>query len=235
MYLQITTKCNMACEHCCSSCSPKTGKHMTKEIFQKALEFCAERGETPFIGGGEPTVHPQFWEFLGLLLGKANWFELDMLSLITNGKNKKDALALATLARKGILSVELSQDEWHEEIDPQVVDAFTVKGEKRDNDLRGIRTVFFVSRTGRGKNIGHAKNQCVCEEMVIDPDGKIWACGCKKVSFGTIEKPKIPEDYESGHCYGIEAKPKLKKENFANITIKEKEITNESLCADACV
>jgi hypothetical protein len=122
------------------------------------------------------------------------------------------------------------------------VDAFTVKEDRRDNDLRGIRTVFSVSRTGRGKNLNYAKNQCVCEEMVIDPDGKIWACGCKKVSFGTVDKPKVPEDYESG-CYGIEAKPKPKQnfamecrlEKSANITIKEKEITHESLCADACV
>lgn len=52
MYLQITTRCNMHCDHCCYRCE-ETGEDMSLEIFEKALSY---DDETATIGGGEPTV-----------------------------------------------------------------------------------------------------------------------------------------------------------------------------------
>ena len=38
MYLQITTKCNMKCDHCCYSCG-KWGKHGEYETIIDAIAF----------------------------------------------------------------------------------------------------------------------------------------------------------------------------------------------------
>lgn len=199
MYIQITTRCNMECDHCCYSCGPLTGSHMSKSTFIKALNLCEQYGETPFLGGGEPTVHPKFWEFFGLLMSRYARFE-EGLGMITNGKRTEDALALAALAKGGILSVELSQDAFHEEVDERVVEAFTVKRDSpygHNNDLRGIRsgedqTVYPM---GRGVDCATTDDGCVCEEWVIDPEGRIWGCGCKTVQFGTVDKPEIPDEF----------------------------------------
>lgn len=209
MYIQITTRCNMECAHCCNSCGPKTGGHMSKATFLKALDLCEQYGESPFLGGGEPTVHPQFWEFFGAIMARYTRFDVG-IGMVTNGKKTEDALALAALAKGGILSVELSQDSYHEDIADEVVKAFT-KGNKRlgygerDNDMRGIRSGAdqTVYAQGRGVNISGAEEGCCCEEIVIDPEGRIWACGCKKVQYGTVDAPEIPAEHESGTCYGV--------------------------------
>ncbi len=60
MYIQITTRCNMSCEHCCYSCTHE-GEDMSLETFRNCLGF----DEYNTLGGGEPTIHPLFWQFLG--------------------------------------------------------------------------------------------------------------------------------------------------------------------------
>ena len=214
MYIQITTRCNMECNHCCYSCGPKTGSHMGMSTYKKALKLCENYGETPFLGGGEPTVHPKFWEFLGLALATEGGMSEGQVALITNGKRTKDALALATLAKRGVLSVELSVDSFHEEIDEKVVNAFNRPAPKpwggTDNDLRGTR--IGADRTvypqGRGVDCATVDKGCVCPDMVIDPEGRIWACGCKTKQFGTVDKPEIPADYQ-GDCWKEREKAEL--------------------------
>lgn len=176
-YVQVTTRCNMQCLHCCYSCTTR-GKDMSLEVFEAALKLDEE---SMSIGGGEPTVHPLFWQFFGLAIA-----HVEYVWMATNGKETKTALSLARLAKKGVLSVELSQDEWHEKVDPRVVEAFTRPLHQHPSyssghdDLRGIRSVQAVSNAGRAK-----KNQiatdfegCCCEDLFIRPDGSIHQCGC---------------------------------------------------------
>ena len=210
MYIQITTKCNMSCRHCAYSCGPR-GRDMTREIFIKSLAVCENYGEIVAIGGGEPTIHPQFWEFIGLSLGADTegppW-------MATNGKITKTALVLARMARKGIIAVDLSLDPWHDKIDERVITAFT-KGKKdhylsgsNSEDYRGIRDIT-KSRDGvpvaqgRGRKNQYALGSipgCVCEDIFINPLGDIFACGCQTRKFGTVDKPEIPDNYERGEC-----------------------------------
>lgn len=213
MYLMLTSQCNMNCFHCCASCGPK-GSHMSKATLKKALALAAEYGQSVFIGGGEPTVHPLFWEFLGIILSQDRNIDLDSLGMVTNGKKTKDALALASLARRGILQVELSQDRFHESIAPEVIKAFTVTGERKDGDLRGIRTVRRIVAQGRGKGIAGALDDCSCEELMVDPKGKLWACGCQSECFGTVNHPEIPKHFweDSFSCWN---KRNKRAEEFA--------------------
>lgn len=177
MYIQITTRCNMKCAHCCFACS-KTGKNMPIATYRKVIELAAERGDTITLGGGEPTLHPYFWEILGLALGIP---DCESVWLATNGSQTETALALANMARKGVLGVALSQDDYHDPIDPKVIHAFTKSKSHdfactNDNDYREIRNV-----TGNEIQAGRSKwgsEKCACEDLFVKPDGSLHICGC---------------------------------------------------------
>ncbi len=92
MYLQITTKCNMSCAHCCYSCSMR-GKHGTLDAVVGGIAFARERGEESIsIGGGEPTLHPDFFKILGFCLT-----DFDYVWLATNGSQTDTMLRLANI------------------------------------------------------------------------------------------------------------------------------------------
>ena len=175
---------------------------MPMKVYKQALKLVEKFGETISIGGGEPTVHPQFWQYLGLALGT----DSEYLWMATNGKKTDDAIKLARMARKGILGVALSQDVFHEELPWQVEDAFKAGKEYKcgwfhsesDHDLREIRDVSQnVINVGRAKRnqLGMNFKDCVCDDLFCDPDGNIFSCGCKKEKFGTVFKPAIPDEY----------------------------------------
>lgn len=212
MHIMLTTRCNMHCAHCCFSCEAK-GHDMSRETFIKALELAEGFDSYIFFGGGEPTLHPRFWEFLGLALGSG--IELGLLGMVTNGKCTKDALRLAQIARKGIMSVELSRDEYHEEIDPEVVKAFSVDRWNRDsNDLRGIRTVMRIMKMGRAEENGlYTEDEgCPCDDLFIATDGRIFVCGHMLEQLGTVYEPDYDglEDYFTRDVgCSIEFKPEL--------------------------
>lgn len=80
MIIAITEHCTMDCTHCCMNASTD-GKHMSKEIFLKALDFY-QQFNFPFINisGGEPTDHPLFEEFMDEILKRKL-----ILTILSNG------------------------------------------------------------------------------------------------------------------------------------------------------
>lgn len=207
MYIQITTRCNMRCDHCCYSCGPE-GADMSKEVFVKACELAEEYGHIISLGGGEPTIHPLFWEFLGLTLAYNTDEAVPWMAI--NGKETETALKLAKLARKGVISVELSTDEYHERIDGDVTDAFhqDKRGEYlsgHSSDFRGTRDVTLDGMRdplpfGRAADWSEADRECVCNDLFVAPDGVIWACGCQKISYGTVYAPQLPDEWPDEWC-----------------------------------
>jgi MoaA/NifB/PqqE/SkfB family radical SAM enzyme len=63
MYMQITTKCNMACGHCGMNCNKKSGINMSQKVFKAALKYASANDCSIVLGGGEPTVHLCFGNF----------------------------------------------------------------------------------------------------------------------------------------------------------------------------
>ena len=155
---------------------------MSMATFAKTLQFAEDGGHYICLGGGEPTTHPQFYEILARAMAASD--DCWRLYIITNGKLKKKALLLAKLDRVGMIHAELSRDEFHEGIDPEVVEAF---GTYRD-------TSHNVIAVGRAENWGWS-DACICDDLFVDPAGRIWACGCQKEQFGTVDNPQIPDDY----------------------------------------
>ena len=69
----ITNKCNFACRHCCHLCDMKE-EDMTEEELLVMMNFIISVYEDPLngfavfgISGGEPTLHPKFYDILRTL------------------------------------------------------------------------------------------------------------------------------------------------------------------------
>ena len=195
----------MRCKHCGMACTAK-GRDMTLATFKMAIDAANDQGSFVSLGGGEPTVHPKFWEFLGYALSK----DFESVWLATNGKRTDDALALANLAKTGAVAVALSIDKWHEPIDDRVVAAFEYcdsQGNRRppappySNDMREIRTTKNPIKAGR---CTWGEEGCICEDIVIEPNGRIRRCGCHDSPvLGWIRDGIRSEwmDHDGGGCW----------------------------------
>lgn len=218
MYLQLTTRCNMTCAHCCFSANHQ-GDDMSEATFRQALKFAHSLGEYLVLGGGEPTVHPAFLDLLGLaIVHNPMAGEMPVL-VVTNGKRKSIALRLAELARDGTVQAELSLDEFHDPISQEVVMAFQPR-ERQDRyfesgsrDLRGVRSVERIVPVGRGltEETATEREGCCCESLLVDPSGKLYACGCKTIELGTVWEPNLPQDYDGEWAHDSRAQAWLEE------------------------
>lgn len=82
--LEVTDRCNLACPTCYAGSSPTYGRHRTLEEVKKMLDTIVRNEKEPDvvqISGGEPTVHPQFFE----ILDYAKTLPIRHLMVNTNG------------------------------------------------------------------------------------------------------------------------------------------------------
>lgn len=106
---QITSKCNLACPHCYAQAS-KFGRHVPLKDIITVLDQCQKAGVLEVaLGGGEPTIHPDFVKILKI----ANQKSL-VPNLATNGKAMTKTLAkkLARYCGAVALSIEFINDEF---------------------------------------------------------------------------------------------------------------------------
>jgi 7,8-dihydro-6-hydroxymethylpterin dimethyltransferase len=68
--LEITDRCNLECPTCYASSSPSNGRHRSLEEIKTQLDLVVRNEGRPDIiqlSGGEPTVHPQFFEIVDMV------------------------------------------------------------------------------------------------------------------------------------------------------------------------
>ena len=245
MYVQITTACNMSCSHCCYCCfeNNPNAYHMNIPTWANTLKFwdslnhlmadgsCGdEHGfdnmcTTLCIGGGEPTMHPQFWQFLGMALEARVRDDFDaQVWMKTNGKLHDRAKAVLQLgAQNGnVFACDLSADQFHEEIKK---DMYAYAGESKWRDIPRDRVADCGFARDNGESgIGehshsHHKSsaagaglpypaQCVCEDVFVNPDGDIFMCGCDGMYF--------PKDFNGESISDWVDTPKLGNVNNRN-------------------
>lgn len=219
MYFQLTERCNMTCAHCCFAATTR-GPDMSHEVFAAAMALVEARGDYLTLGGGEPTVHKHFFDFLDYALRAHNRGRLELPPMvITNGKLKGKARRLLDMVEaEHALHVELSQDSWHDPIDPEIVARF--QGHERarqasrwsafpsSDGTAGIRTVQQIIPVGRGADlIGKQPGrevQCCCEDLLVDPLGTIGSCGCKHTQLGSVFDTSIADqlwDYDWDYAH----------------------------------
>jgi len=191
MYLQLTTRCNMTCAHCCFSATNK-GIDMDRETFVAALNLVYP-DEYLTLGGGEPTCHKEFFTYLDFALSRHD----GEILVITNGKLAGKATKLLDYAERysDRLQVMLSQDRYHDAIRPEIVRAFRVNA--------SIRTFSRLLPVGRGKELlgvapedTVAASECCCSDPLIDPSGNVYSCGCKTHLLGTVFDSEVLSNYD---------------------------------------
>ncbi len=67
--IEVTDRCNLSCPTCYASSSPMHGRHRSLEEIEEMLDIIVRNEGEPDvvqISGGEPTVHPQFFDILDL-------------------------------------------------------------------------------------------------------------------------------------------------------------------------
>lgn len=82
--IEVTDRCNLTCPTCYASSSPTHGRHRTLEEIEYMLDVVvASEGKPDVvqISGGEPTIHPQFFEVLDIAKTKP----IKHLMVNTNG------------------------------------------------------------------------------------------------------------------------------------------------------
>lgn len=65
--VEVTDRCNLTCPTCYAGSSPNYGRHRTLEEIKKMLDVVVANEKEPDvvqISGGEPTIHPKFFEIL---------------------------------------------------------------------------------------------------------------------------------------------------------------------------
>src|SRR6202008_449047 len=97
--VEITDRCNLTCPTCYAMSSPHYGRHRTLEEIEQMLDIIvANEGQPDVVqlSGGEPTIHPQFFEILDIAKTKP----IRHLMINTNGvriaKDKEFTARLAT-------------------------------------------------------------------------------------------------------------------------------------------
>lgn len=97
--IEVTDRCNLTCPTCYAMSSPHYGRHRTLEEIEHMLDIIvANEGQPDVIqlSGGEPTIHPQFFEILDIAKRKP----IRHLMINTNGiriaKDKEFTARLAT-------------------------------------------------------------------------------------------------------------------------------------------
>lgn len=173
MYIQTTLHCNMRCAHCCYECGPERNEFMTMDTFQAAVRI--EPQALLNFGGGEPTCHPLFWDFMAEALRVRGSGRVWMA---TNGKRTEDALLIAGMVRDKVIRGCLSQDQWHDPIGQDVVDAF-----RQASRLTARPTILNVGHRidpiRQGRCDWGTRLDCnSCGLPFVQWDGNVRQCAC---------------------------------------------------------
>ncbi|WP_210499649.1 radical SAM protein [Vibrio crassostreae] len=177
MYIQILTECNMSCSHCIMSCARgKKGEYMSRETYARSIELSQHYGDMIVIGGGEPTMHKEFFDFLDF----AMWKDIENTLVVTNGGFTNKAFKLLDYLDRydsEKLTINLSQDIYHDKIDERVVEAY-----ERRNLIRTCepeQVIYMGSAVENQIYNPHKAVGCNCETLFVKPNGDLKICGCE--------------------------------------------------------
>ncbi|MET3211259.1 UNVERIFIED_CONTAM: radical SAM protein with 4Fe4S-binding SPASM domain [Paenibacillus sp. PvR008] len=113
-YLEITSQCNLRCLHCYNESGTLQNK-IEKTTFMEIIDDLPNDVATSItISGGEPTTHPEFWDFLDELEKK----NFGNVLIITNGTfiTEKNAEKFSNYNIGLQLSINGSNSEVHDRL-----------------------------------------------------------------------------------------------------------------------
>lgn len=116
MLLKITEKCSMGCTHCMNDAKPD-GEHMSIDTLEAALDFLIRNHayQSIVVSGGEPTEHPLFPFFMGVIIMTLSKHNLkSFITITTNGfwclDNVAAAKEIAAATKDIVVQWQVSTD-----------------------------------------------------------------------------------------------------------------------------
>ena len=127
-YIELTSLCNLRCKHCYND-SGKLKNEISEKAFKNILN-CYDSDVSPYlsISGGEPLLHPKFWNYLDMAIDSG----ITDILLITNATLITDDIAKKIKERN--ISVQVSINS----ITPEIHDAICGTGSLKKT-LQGLQ------------------------------------------------------------------------------------------------
>lgn len=151
IYVDLTHRCNYNCNYCYNPV--RTFPDMSLDYFREVCRRLPDRVAFRFMGG-EPTLHPQFLEFI-----TTAYEHRHMVSFVSNGTMFADysfAKALKDTSVPVIATLSMNggrNNEWYQFIDNGEVAEEKIKALKNLNDV-GISRIAITAIIVRGINEG---------------------------------------------------------------------------------
>jgi radical SAM protein with 4Fe4S-binding SPASM domain len=153
--LEITDACNLMCVHCYNDSGQKRENELTVKEIYTVIDEMKELGVLNVtLSGGEPLMHPAFFEIVSYIRGKALGVDL-----FTNGTLITQSVA-KTLKALNILHVTVSLDS----VTPEIHDSIRGKEGAWEKTIKGINN---LKTEGLPTNVAVALTQLNVKEAVL--------------------------------------------------------------------
>lgn len=161
--IEVTRRCNMACEHCLRDDNPSPDKYLdiSEKTLDKLLSQTRRIGHVTF-SGGEPSLALDRIRLFYQLCEKHN-VDVGSFYLVTNGKENQTELALLMMERytaaniyeREMCGVSISIDQFHEAFldhgPDEIIKTLTFYNhEKEHSDLNDLK---WVRNSGRAEKL----------------------------------------------------------------------------------
>jgi hypothetical protein len=210
LHVMLTTRCTMCCPHCCFDCEPGKGEDMDPNTAFTAIQTAEAAGLTVSLGGGEPTLHPDF-EVLFCYAMAISMKNGRRIYMVTNGSQTERMKSIFPLVKAEMADVIVSYDVYHDvsQVDPEVVQMYHSIG-RLGGDVMKDTIPHPLIKAGRQKE--GDDSHCHAPEMFVAVDGTVSFCACpdapKIGRIGHGEKPamRLAADVLRGYGGGCGAR-----------------------------
>jgi len=200
--LFISLRCTNSCAHCLYGCSPKSGEHMSWDVFARTMAIAQENQihRLNFFGG-EPLLNPQFFPMLRTTLEKGL-----LLILTTNCRPLvkevfRTKFLDVTKQYKERIVIVTARDKFHlQYFDPaQIIHHLQSEGYNVTVNDYSNHTVLLSEHNAKNRDLQELDTHFSCcsaswkDYLGVLPDGGWTICPASLEAFGSIYTNSLRE------------------------------------------
>jgi MoaA/NifB/PqqE/SkfB family radical SAM enzyme/alpha-beta hydrolase superfamily lysophospholipase len=152
--IEITTRCTLGCVACARTQRKLQSRFMSREDFCRVLESLPHAYRIVLVGLGEPLLHPEVIDFIGIAVAEGR-----RVSLVTSAMNL-DAKMAHSLCDSGLSAITFSLD---------AVEQATAQRVRLGSDMRQISTnirTLIDERNRQGSTMATAAFSALCVDNI---------------------------------------------------------------------